>query len=58
MHRRGFRRMYEFIGFTDWSEALRWGYLCSQINLSRYNWPKHPVYGKKHTNSIFFFWVG
>jgi len=38
--------MYEFIGYTDWSPALQWGYLLSQINLARFNWPKHPIYQK------------
>jgi NAD-dependent SIR2 family protein deacetylase len=42
----GFRRMYDFIGFDNWpSEALRWGYLCSQLDLARYKWPLHAVYG-------------
>ncbi|KAJ3115282.1 hypothetical protein HDU96_000904 [Phlyctochytrium bullatum] len=44
MHARGFRRMYEFIGFNDWTERLKWGYLFRQTHLARFAWPSHPVY--------------
>ncbi|KAI8808190.1 appr-1-p processing enzyme family protein [Cladochytrium replicatum] len=46
MHSRGFRRMYEFIGFTDWTPELQWGYLLSQVKLARFEWPVSEVYGK------------
>ena len=46
MHRRGFRCFYEFIGFRDWTPALQWGYLLSQVNLARFHWPKSSVYAK------------
>ena len=46
MAARGFSCMYDFIGFDDWeSEALRWGYLSTQLDLARFRWPLHPVYG-------------
>ncbi|KAI9352607.1 hypothetical protein BDR26DRAFT_849542 [Obelidium mucronatum] len=42
MHTRGFRNMYQFIGYSDWpSPALQWGYLFAQTNLARYNWKQH-----------------
>ncbi|KAG9416588.1 hypothetical protein AC1031_000984 [Aphanomyces cochlioides] len=45
MVRQGYRNMYEFIGHTDWTEALQWGYLFAQANLARFNWkPTAPVY--------------
>jgi NAD-dependent SIR2 family protein deacetylase len=44
MHAKGFRCFYEFIGYSGWSPALQWGYLLSQINLARFNWPKSKVY--------------
>eukprot|EP01119_Soliformovum_irregulare_P012674 TRINITY_DN3305_c2_g1_i1.p1 TRINITY_DN3305_c2_g1~~TRINITY_DN3305_c2_g1_i1.p1 ORF type:complete len:530 (+),score=146.22 TRINITY_DN3305_c2_g1_i1:916-2505(+) len=44
MYERGFRCMYEFIGFKDWTPDLQWGYLLDHIHHARYNWPKSPVY--------------
>ncbi|KAF0718862.1 Aste57867_1426 [Aphanomyces stellatus] len=45
MVRRGFRNMYQFIGFHDWSPALAWGYYFAQTNLARFHWtPTTPVY--------------
>ena len=44
MHRRGHRTMYEFIGYHNWSPALQWGYLFSQVDLARFRWPQHAVY--------------
>jgi O-acetyl-ADP-ribose deacetylase (regulator of RNase III)/NAD-dependent SIR2 family protein deacetylase len=40
MHKRGFRCMYEFIGYRKWSPALQWGYLLSSVNQARFNWKK------------------
>ncbi|KAI9007591.1 putative ganglioside induced differentiation associated protein [Hyaloraphidium curvatum] len=46
----GFRRFYDFIGFTDWPEdggRLQWGYFLSQVDLAAYRWPRSPtIYGK------------
>ncbi|KAJ1568317.1 hypothetical protein HK096_006913 [Nowakowskiella sp. JEL0078] len=44
MHRRGFKRMYQFIGYTDWTPSLQWGYLLKQIDIARFNWPRTSVY--------------
>eukprot|EP00475_Leptophrys_vorax_P027976 TRINITY_DN4011_c0_g1_i1.p1 TRINITY_DN4011_c0_g1~~TRINITY_DN4011_c0_g1_i1.p1 ORF type:complete len:654 (+),score=166.46 TRINITY_DN4011_c0_g1_i1:230-2191(+) len=44
MYKRGFRKMYQFIGFHDWTPALEWGYYMTQVNLARFNWPEHEVY--------------
>ncbi|KAJ3097160.1 hypothetical protein HDU97_005109 [Phlyctochytrium planicorne] len=44
MHARGFRTFYEFFGYQDWSPQLQWGYLLSQVNLARFNWPESDVY--------------
>ncbi|KAJ3108611.1 hypothetical protein HK100_003405 [Physocladia obscura] len=41
MHRRGFRKMYQFIGFHDWTPALQWGYFFKQTSLARYSWRQH-----------------
>jgi len=49
MHQRGFRTMYEFIGFRDWTDDLKWGYLFSQINLARFTWGESEVYQKVKT---------
>ncbi|KAI9327012.1 hypothetical protein DFJ73DRAFT_665823 [Zopfochytrium polystomum] len=52
MHARGFKNMYQFIGYSDWSEALQWGYLFSQIRLARFEWqPTTPVY--THLKQLF-----
>jgi O-acetyl-ADP-ribose deacetylase (regulator of RNase III)/NAD-dependent SIR2 family protein deacetylase len=40
MHDKGFRCMYEFIGYRKWSPALQWGYLLSSVNQARFNWKK------------------
>ncbi|KJE94751.1 appr-1-p processing enzyme family protein [Capsaspora owczarzaki ATCC 30864] len=45
MAARGHRCMYEFIGFTNWTPELQWGYLLSQLDKARYNWPLSSVYG-------------
>jgi NAD-dependent SIR2 family protein deacetylase len=44
MHKRGFRNMYQFIGYTDWSPALQWGYLLPHCHNARFNWHKNAVY--------------
>eukprot|EP00697_Spironema_sp_BW2_P014116 gnl/Spiro4/4470_TR2230_c0_g1_i1.p1 gnl/Spiro4/4470_TR2230_c0_g1~~gnl/Spiro4/4470_TR2230_c0_g1_i1.p1 ORF type:complete len:297 (+),score=88.36 gnl/Spiro4/4470_TR2230_c0_g1_i1:55-945(+) len=49
MHAMGFRCFYEFFGYRDWSPALQWGYLLSQVNLARYQWPPSSVYAKLRT---------
>lgn len=44
MAKRGFRCMYQFIGYDDWTPALQWGYFLSQVHHARYTWGKQPVY--------------
>ena len=45
MYKRGFRNMYQFIGFHNWTPALQWGYFFSQTYLARFNWkPTAPTY--------------
>ncbi|KAJ1568693.1 hypothetical protein HK405_015048 [Cladochytrium tenue] len=41
MHSRGFRNMYQFIGFDSWTPELQWGYLFKQTWLARFEWTKH-----------------
>jgi O-acetyl-ADP-ribose deacetylase (regulator of RNase III)/NAD-dependent SIR2 family protein deacetylase len=44
MHKRGFKNMYQFIGYTDWEPKLQWGYLLSHSKIARFGWPEHEVY--------------
>lgn len=44
MAKRGYKMPYEFIGKTDWTPNLEWGYLSAFINLLRFNFPQHEVY--------------
>lgn len=36
MAKRGYRCMYQFIGHSEWSDELKWGYLCRQVNEVRF----------------------
>ncbi|KAJ3288728.1 hypothetical protein HDU79_004618 [Rhizoclosmatium sp. JEL0117] len=38
MHKRGFRNMYQFIGFSDWEPKLQWGYYFQQTLTARFSW--------------------
>ena len=48
MAKRGFKCMYDFIGYKNWTPALQWGYLLAQVNLARFEWPQHAVYKQLH----------
>ena len=42
--KKGFHRFYDLFGYTDWSEAEKWGYLATQVNYVRFRPNSHPVY--------------
>jgi len=44
MVKRGFHKKLELIGYTGWSEALKWGYLAQHVNEVRFQATKHPIY--------------
>ncbi len=46
--KKGFRRFYDLFGYSDWSEAEKWGYLATQVNYVRFRPNNHPVYTRLH----------
>src|SRR5687767_8753151 len=44
MAKRGFRMQYELIGYRDWTEALKWGFLAEHVTAVRWEAAAHPVY--------------
>ncbi len=40
----GFSAQYQFIGFSDWTPDLQWGYWAAHVHLVRFHWPKTEVY--------------
>lgn len=49
MAARGYRTCYQLFGETEWSEALKWGYLAAQVDLVRWRTPAHAVYQRLHS---------
>lgn len=46
--KKGFRHFYDLFGYTDWSEAEKWGYLATQVNYVRFRPNHHPIYPRLH----------
>ena len=40
----GFTAQYQFIGFSDWTPELQWGYWAAHVDLVRFRWPRTEVY--------------
>ncbi len=40
----GFRAQYEFIGFSDWTPDLQWGYWAAHVDFVRFRSSQAPVY--------------
>jgi NAD-dependent SIR2 family protein deacetylase len=41
---KGHRNFYSMFGYSDWSEAEKWGYLANQVNYVCFRPNPHPVY--------------
>lgn len=42
--KKGFRNFYSMFGYSDWSEAEKWGYLANQVHYVRFRPNQHSVY--------------
>ncbi len=44
--KKGFRFKLQLMGYTDWTEAQKWGYYAQHVNEARFVPNLHPVYGR------------
>ncbi|MCP1136253.1 hypothetical protein NKT34_23425 [Paenibacillus polysaccharolyticus] len=42
--KKGFRRQYELIGYSNWSEEEKWAYWATHVNHIRFQFPPSPMY--------------
>lgn len=44
--KKGFQFKLQLMGYSDWSEAQKWGYYAQHVNEARFEPNHHPVYGR------------